>query len=153
MALLLRCAEPNRAPVPLSVPVTYSSTLFLCFLPRSPSPPPPFFLFRSWQLKSAGRAACLLRGEVLKKKGEQRIRSRPDRGFSPHLSACLLVVFWLTLSVWSLEFSSQFLSSDVKEMAHCKAGSIIDKRQRALYIFFLNIHPSSGRVLLHMQHQ
>lgn len=114
----------------------------------------PLFLFRSWQLKSAGRAACLLRGEVLqkKKKEEQRIRSRTDGGLFPHL-ACLLVVFWLTLSVWSLEFSVQFLSSDVKGMAHCKAGGVTDKRQRALYIFYLNIHPSSQRVLLHMRHQ
>lgn len=111
----------------------------------------PLFLFRSWQLRSAGRAACLLRGEVEKRGAENKEQDR--RRISPHLSACLLVVFWLTLSVWSLEFSFQFPSSDVKEMAHCKAGSIIDKRQRTLYIFFLNIHPSSWRVLLHMRRQ
>lgn len=153
MALLLCCTEPNRAPVPLSVPVTYSSSLFLCFLRRSPSPPPPSFSLQELTDEVCREGCMFASGRGIKKRGARRIRSRTDGGFSPHLSSCLLVVFWLTLSVWSLEFSSQFLSSDVKEMAHCKAGSIIDKRQRALYVFFLNIHPSLWRVLLHMRHQ
>lgn len=152
MALLLLCSEPTGASVLLLVPVTYSSPLFLCF-PRSPSPPTSLSFSPgadSWSPRG-GLHVCF-RERCGKKRGAEN--KEQDRWrISPRLSACLLVVFWLTLSVWSLEFSFQFLSSDVKEKAHCKAGSIIDKRQRALYIFFLNIHPSSWRVLLHMRHQ
>lgn len=152
--LLLRCTEPNSAPSLCQCLSPILLPSFFAFFLGLLHPNLPLFLFRSWQLKSAGRAACLLQGEVFtKKKGEQRIRSRTDGGYFSYLSTCLLVVFWLTLSVWSLESSFQFLSSDVKEMAHCKAGSIIDKRLCALYIFFLNIHLFSWRVLLHMRHR
>lgn len=151
MALLLHRSEPTGASVLLLVPVTYSSPLLLCFLPRSPSPPPPSLFLQELTAEVRGELHVCFRERCEKRGAENKEQDRWR--ISPRLSACLLVVFWLTLSVWSLEFSFQFLFSDVKEMAHCKAGSIIDKRQCALYIFFLNIHPSSWRVLLHRRHQ
>lgn len=59
---------------------------------------------------------------------------------SLHLNVCLFVLFWLTLSVWSLGFSFQFLSSDVRRWCTMRQEALLDKRHCALYICFLNIH-------------
>lgn len=91
-------AAPSQTEPPslLSVPVTYSSSLFLCFLPRSPSPPPPTFSLQELTAEVRGEGCMFASGRGVakkkKKKEEQRIRSRTDGGLSAHL-ACLLVVF------------------------------------------------------------
>lgn len=61
----------------------------------------PLFLFRSWQLKSAGRAACLLRGEVLKKRGAENKEQARQRIFSTSQRVsfgCLLINFVCLIS-------------------------------------------------------
>lgn len=63
----------------------------------------PLFLFRSWQLKSAGRAACLLQGEVWKNKkgGAENKEQDRQRIFStsqPVSFGCLLINFVCLIS-------------------------------------------------------
>lgn len=91
MALLLHCSEPTGASVLLSEPVTYSSPLFLCFLPRSPSPPPPSLFLQELTAEVRGEGCMFASGRGVKK-GEQRIRSRTVGGFL-HVS---VHVFWLS---------------------------------------------------------
>ena len=128
--VLLLFAEPNRAFVLLSAPVTCSLagslTLYLSLslsLPLPPSPHLPVFFSSQADNWSPGGDSHVCFGERCKKGGAET-KEQVWRRDSPHLNACLLVVFWLTLSVWSLEFSFQFLSSDVRKMVHCKPGSI-----------------------------
>lgn len=103
MALLLRCTKPNRAPVPLSVPVTYSSSLLLCFLPRSPSPPPPSFSLHELTADVRGEGCMFASGRGVKKKKIRRAEHKEQdrRIFSPSQQVsfgCLLINFVCLIS-------------------------------------------------------
>lgn len=121
MALLL-CTEPNRAFVLLSVPVTCSLSCSLSLYLSPYLTPPPRISLLQLTIEVQGETHMFATGRGVRRGVENK--KQVWQRDSPHLNACLLVVFWLTLSVWSLEFSFQFLSSDVKKMVHCKPGSI-----------------------------
>lgn len=120
---LLLCTGPKKAFVLLSVPVTCSPSCSLPFsLSLSLPHPTSYHLFSGADNWSHGETCMFASGRGVKR-GVENEEQDWRRG-SLHLNACLLVVFWLTLSVWSLEFSFQSPSSDVKKMVHCKPGSI-----------------------------
>lgn len=147
MALLL-CTEPNRAFVLLSAPVTCSFSHSPSLSPSLYLPLPPslhllVFLFFELTIEVQGETCVFATGRGVKRGAENK--EQVCRRDSPHLNACLLVVFWLTLSVWSLEFSFQFPSSDVKKMAHREPGKhyYIKGAVPSMYVCFLSIHLSS----------